>query len=58
MTEQSKILVVDDKPENLTAMKQVLDQVGVEVVTALSGMWPEYAVNPEVKSKWLGKWSA
>jgi D-3-phosphoglycerate dehydrogenase len=27
-----------------------------QVVTALSGMWPEYAVNPEVKSKWIEKW--
>lgn len=27
-----------------------------QVVTALNGVWPEYAVNPEVKSKWLEKW--
>lgn len=27
-----------------------------QVVTALNGLWPEYAVNPEVKSKWLEKW--
>jgi D-3-phosphoglycerate dehydrogenase len=27
-----------------------------QVVTALNGMWPEYAVNPEVKSDWIARW--
>jgi hypothetical protein len=27
-----------------------------QVVAALSGLWPEYAVNPEVKPKWLARW--
>lgn len=28
-----------------------------QVVMALKGEWPAYAVNPEVKQKWLVKWS-
>jgi D-3-phosphoglycerate dehydrogenase len=28
-----------------------------QVVMALKGEWPTYAVNPEVKQKWLVKWS-
>jgi len=28
-----------------------------QVVMALKGEWPIYAVNPEVKQKWLEKWS-
>ena len=28
-----------------------------QVVMALKGEWPTYAVNPEVKQKWLEKWS-
>lgn len=28
-----------------------------QVVLALEGKWPPYAVNPEVKAKWLDKWS-
>lgn len=27
-----------------------------QVVLALQGKWPPYAVNPEVKPTWLGKW--
>jgi len=27
-----------------------------QVVTALKGEWPLYAVNPEVKSKWIERW--
>ena len=27
-----------------------------QVVSALNGIWPEYAVNPEVKSKWIARW--
>jgi hypothetical protein len=28
----------------------------IQVVMALRGEWPTYAVNPEVKKKWMGKW--
>jgi hypothetical protein len=27
-----------------------------QVVMALKGEWPTYAVNPEVKPMWLKKW--
>ena len=27
-----------------------------QVVLALKGKWPQYAVNPEVRRKWLNKW--
>ena len=27
-----------------------------QVVQALNGLWPTYAVNPEVKPKWLNRW--
>jgi len=29
-----------------------------QVVMALKGMWPTYAVNPEVKGKWLERWGS
>ena len=35
--EKIKILVVDDCPENLTALSETLDDPGYEVITALSG---------------------
>ena len=28
-----------------------------QVVKALKGVWPEYAVNPEVRSTWMEKWN-
>ena len=28
----------------------------VQVVMALEGKWPTFAINPQVKSKWLEKW--
>ena len=28
-----------------------------QVVKALKGVWPEYAVNPEVRKAWMGKWA-
>ena len=37
MIAKSKILVVDDKEENLLAMKQTLNEVDVEVITVTSG---------------------
>jgi hypothetical protein len=27
-----------------------------QVVLALKGEWPLYAVNPEVRKKWMNKW--
>jgi len=27
-----------------------------QVIMALKGRWPTYAVNPEVKQKWLERW--
>ena len=27
-----------------------------QVALALQGLWPHYAVNPEIKNKWLEKW--
>jgi CheY-like chemotaxis protein len=35
--EQAKILIVDDRPENLLVTKTVLDELGHEVITAASG---------------------
>jgi len=37
MQRNQKILIVDDKPENLLAMKQTLEEVEVEIITASSG---------------------
>jgi signal transduction histidine kinase len=37
MTEKPKILIVDDKPENLYALDQLLKQLDVEVIQSLSG---------------------
>jgi len=37
MTDKSKILIVDDNPENLIALKKTLEDVEVEIITATSG---------------------
>jgi signal transduction histidine kinase len=37
MTEKSKILIVDDRPENLIALKKTLEDVEIEILTATSG---------------------
>ena len=37
MTEKSKILIVDDRPENLIALKKSLEDLEVEFFTATSG---------------------
>lgn len=37
---ETKVLVVDDKPENLIAMEAILQDVDVSIVTAQSGMKP------------------
>jgi lactate dehydrogenase-like 2-hydroxyacid dehydrogenase len=30
----------------------------VQVILALKGKWPPYAVNPQVKDQWCKKWGA
>jgi signal transduction histidine kinase len=37
MTEKSSILIVDDRPENLIALKKTLEDVEIEILTATSG---------------------
>ena len=37
MTEKSKILIVDDKVENLVAFKKILEDVDAEVITKTNG---------------------
>jgi two-component system, sensor histidine kinase and response regulator len=37
MTMKSKILIVDDKPENLTALQIALEGLELEIFTATSG---------------------
>ena len=37
MIEKSKVLIVDDKEENLVALKTVFEDVDVEVITAIGG---------------------
>ena len=37
MTQPQKILIVDDKPENLFALRKVLAELGVEIVEATNG---------------------
>lgn len=37
MQEATKVLVVDDKPENLVAMEAILDELEIDIVTAQSG---------------------
>lgn len=37
MNDKQKILIVDDKKENLIALRQVLSEVDAEVVAATSG---------------------
>ena len=34
---EPKILIVDDRPENLVALKSVLDELEAEIMTASSG---------------------
>jgi hypothetical protein len=29
-----------------------------QVIKAIRGQWPEYAVNPEVRKKWIEKWGS
>ncbi|MBV9774785.1 MAG: hybrid sensor histidine kinase/response regulator, partial [Gemmatimonadetes bacterium] len=36
-TERAKILVVDDRPENLIALEAILEPLGPEIVRASSG---------------------
>lgn len=39
-----------------TAEPELFIKPMTQVVKALRGKWPPYAVNPEVQKKWLEKW--
>jgi D-3-phosphoglycerate dehydrogenase len=41
---------------SVTSELEVYVKPMTQVVMALRGEWPTYAVNPEVKKKWMGKW--
>jgi len=41
---------------SVTSESELYVKPMAQVVMALRGEWPTYAINPEVKKKWMGKW--